>query len=522
MAQPFLIRTRLSFAALATALLPLFAGAQQPLAPPAVLPQSGEPAQSPTVPSSAPLAAPQTPAQQLLAQPLSPQQFQSCVQNLAGQTNLSGRPLNRADFERIVSGAQYDDRVRQSMLVTTGEPTFWWDELAATTDADRVRAGQAILAANAPLLQRIESQFGVPREIVIAIYGIETNYGPSQGKIPVLDAALTLACLRPCAEGASAAGSCTSRERAFAAVRVLRDRRVRAENWQGSWAAAFGRTQFVPDSFEQLAVDFDGDGFADIINSEADAWATTANHLKTRGGWDLSVPVYVEVAVPPALQAEFNTGGESKRYAERVQRQSQWNAQGWRALGTNSQPVPLNLPGDPELYPFFPVGLPGPAFLVSRNFETVLRYNRSVRYVMEVALLAHKLGGGGDFATPWPTDDPGLTRAQVRAVQQWLQQRGYADVTADGVMGRRTRDAIEKERALRGMPPGRRVGQRTAVELMQASAPATPAVVAQPPATSTQAPGAAAQTPSLVIQPPGVGLQVAPSPSGGQAAPARP
>ena len=406
-------------------------------------------------------------AQVAVAQPLAPEQFDACVQGLASQTHLSGRPLSRTDFERIASAARYDDRVRQSMLVTVTEPTFWWDELAATTDPERVQAGRAILAREAQTLQRIEAQFGVPREIVIAIYGIETNFGPSQGRIPVLDAALTLACLRPCAETASAPGSCLSRERAFAAVRVLRDRRVPEANWQGSWAAAFGRTQFVPDSFEQLAVDFDGDGVSDIINSEPDAWATAANHLKTRGGWDPSVPVYVEVAVPQSQQAEFNTGGESRRLADRVQRQSQWNAQGWRALGPNGQAVPLQLAGDPELYPFFPVGLPGPAFLVTRNFDTVLRYNRSVRYVMEVALLARKLAGGSDFATPWPTDDPGLTRAQVRELQAWLVQRGHAQVVADGVVGRNTRDAIEKERAARGLPPGRRAGQRTMPLLMQ-------------------------------------------------------
>jgi membrane-bound lytic murein transglycosylase B len=225
------VRTRLLLATVAAALLPVLSIAQQPVAP---VPMAPQPPQSQPQPLLLPAP---TPAQQLLAQPLSPQQFQSCVQALAGQTSLAGRPLNRADFERITATAQYDDRVRQSMLVTAGEPTFWWDELAATTDADRVRAGQAILAGNAPLLQRIEAQFGVPREIVVAIYGIETNYGPSQGKIPVLDAALSLACLRPCAESAAGAGSCLSRERAFAAVRVLRDRRVRAENWQGSWAA---------------------------------------------------------------------------------------------------------------------------------------------------------------------------------------------------------------------------------------------------------------------------------------------
>lgn len=413
-----------------------------------------------------PLVAAAQPAQQL-DRPLAPEQFSACVQGLANQTQLSGRPLSRADFERIASAAQYDDRVRQSMLVTTGEPTFWWDELAATTDDDRVRQGQAILAREAQTLQRIEAQFGVPREIVVAIYGIETNYGPSQGKIPVLDAALSLACLRPCPDSASAPGSCMSRERAFAAVRVLRDGRVRPENWQGSWAAAFGRTQFVPDSFEQLAVDFDGDGVADIINSEPDAWATTANHLKTRGGWNMAAPVYIEVAVPEAERAQYATQGESIRQQDRARPLSQWMAQGWRALGPNGQPLPAQLAGDPEVYPFLPVGLPGPAFLVSRNFDTILRYNRSVRYVMEVSLLANKLAGGRDFVTPWPTDDPGLTRAQVRELQSWLLSRGYTEVVPDGVAGRRTRDAIEKERAAKGLPPGRRVGQRTLQLLMQ-------------------------------------------------------
>jgi membrane-bound lytic murein transglycosylase B len=242
---------------------------------------------------------------------------------------------------------------------------------------------------------------------------------------------------------------------------------VPPETWQGSWAAAVGRTQIVAVSVVERGVVFDGDGVADIINSEKDAWATTANHLKQRGGWTMGVPVYVEVAVPPAEQAQYATGGQSIRQGDRAKPASQWAAAGWTMLAPNGTSVPLQLRGDPELHPFLPVGLPGPAFLVSRNFETILRYNRSVRYAMEVALLAHKIAGGGDFVAPWPTDDPGLTRAQVRELQQWLVQRGYAQVTPDGVMGRNTRDAIEKERALKGLPPGRRVGQRTMRLLMQ-------------------------------------------------------
>jgi len=121
----------------------------------------------------------------LLDQPMPPEQFRACVQNLAGQTALSGRPLRREEFDQFTANARYDDRVRQSLLVQAGEPTLWWDELAGVTDAQRVQDGQRILAANAAVLQKVQDQFGVPKEIVVAIYGIETNFGPAQGRIPL-------------------------------------------------------------------------------------------------------------------------------------------------------------------------------------------------------------------------------------------------------------------------------------------------------------------------------------------------
>jgi lytic murein transglycosylase len=398
----------------------------------------------------------------LVEQPMPQEQFAACVQNLAEHTPSAGRPLRRDDFVRIASTARYDDRVRQSMLVQTAEPTFWWDDLAATTDDERVAEGRAVLAREAEALARIEARFGVPREILVAIYGIETNYGRLPGRIPVLDAAVTLACLRPCA----GPGLCASRERAYAAVRLIRDRKVQPETWQGSWAAAFGRTQFVPDSYEQLAVDFDEDGLADVIGSEHDAWASAANHLARRGGWVAGAPVYIEVRVPPQQQAEFKPTGKSIRLTDRAKKVSEWAAQGWQMVAPGGEAVPLQVAGDPEVVPFLPVGLPGPAFLVTRNFNTIFRYNNSDRYVMEVAVLAHRLAGGPGIVTPWPTDDPGLSRAQIRELQNWLVQRGHTLVVADGVMGRNTRDAIAAERLRKGMPPGRRVGLRTMRELM--------------------------------------------------------
>ncbi|QJW83892.1 hypothetical protein HK414_07520 [Ramlibacter terrae] len=117
------------------------------------------------------------------------------------------------------------------MLVQAGEPTFWWDDIAATTDDARVAQGRDVLARQAAALRDIEARFGVPKEIVVGIYGIETNFGSAPGRIPVLDAALSLACLRPCP---SPDGTCASRERAYAAVRLIRDGRVRPESFVGS------------------------------------------------------------------------------------------------------------------------------------------------------------------------------------------------------------------------------------------------------------------------------------------------
>ena len=399
-----------------------------------------------------------------LDQPLSQAEFSACVQGLADETGTARRPLARDDFARIASGAQYDDRVRRALLVEAAEPSYWWDEIAATTDDERVAQGRRVLAQNADVLRRIEAQYGVPREIVVAIYGIETNFGPAAGHIPVLDATLSLACLRPCSDTAT---SCASRERAYSAVRLLRDGRVAPQDFQGSWAGAFGRTQFEPDTFEQLAVDGDGDGIVDVIHSEADAWASTANHLQKRGGWNAGVPVYYEVTIPQDQQAPFAATGKSIRLPDQAKKLSEWAALGWTGFDASGHTVPLHSDADPDVYPFLPVGLPGPAFLVTSNFNTLLRYNSSERYAMEVALLATRLAGGPGLFTPWPTDDPGLSRAQVRELQAWLQSRGHAQVVPDGVMGRNTRDAIEAEFIAKGLPPARRVGQRTMGLLMQ-------------------------------------------------------
>jgi len=392
-------------------------------------------------------------------EPLSDAAFRRCVARLADETRHALRPLARADFERIAAAASYEDRARAGMVAQVAEPTLWWDELAATTDDERVRDGHEVLQRNAAALNAIEQRYGVPRTVLVAVYGIESDYGRRAGSVPVLDAAVTLACLRPCA---TPEARCLSRERAYAAARLIRDGQVSPDTFTGSWAAAFGLTQFVPDTFEELAVDFDGDGRKDVIGSEPDALASTANHLGRRGRWVRGLPPLIEVTVPAKAAERYATRGETVRLPDARRPLSQWLDEGWTILDTQSR-----VPADTIVYPFLPVGLPGPAFLATANADAIYRYNQSLRYVTKVALLARKLSGEGDLRTPWPTDDPGLSRAQIRALQEWLIGRGHDIGVVDGIVGTRTRDAIEKERALRGMPPDRRVGVATLPVLIQ-------------------------------------------------------
>lgn len=400
-----------------------------------------------------------SPAATAQVDPLSDGAFRRCVARLADETRYAQRPLARTDFERIAATSKYDDRSRSGMVAQVAEPTLWWDELAATTDDARVRDGHEVLQRNAEALQAIEQRYGVPRTVLVAVYGIESDYGRRAGSVPVLDAALSLACLRPCP---TPEARCLSRERAYAAARVIRDGQVSPENFTGSWAAAFGLTQFVPDTFEELAVDFDGDGRKDVIGSEPDALASSANHLSRRGRWTGELPALVEVAVPARLAERYASRGETIRLPDAKRPLSQWLQEGWTMLDTQSR-----VPADTPVYPFLPVGLPGPAFLATGNADAIFRYNQSLRYVTKVALLARKLSGEGDFRTPWPTDDQGLSRAEIRMLQEWLLQRGHDIGSADGIVGSRTRDAIEKERALRGMLPDRRVGKTTLPLLMR-------------------------------------------------------
>ncbi len=231
----------------------------------------------------------------------------------------------------------------------------------------------------------------------------------------------------------------------LAALKLVERGDLPLDDLYGSWAGAFGQTQFIPTTYESLAVDFDGDGRRDLVNSVPDALGSTANYLKS-GGWRTGEPWMIEVKVPP------NYNGPSGR--ENTAGIATWTRRGVvRADGAR-------LSGGGEAGLLLPAGPQGPAFLVFRNFDVIYSYNRAESYALAISHLADRLAGYPAFRTPWPTDDPGLSRAERLELQKRLLAEGYDIGEADGQVGPVTRAAIAEAEKSLGMPPTGRAGQK--------------------------------------------------------------
>ena len=363
--------------------------------------------------------------------------FASCLAGLRADAQAKG-----------VSGATYDTHtaaLAPDMAVIDfldAQPEFVtpiWDYLAALVDDERVADGRAMLAEWAPVLARVEAEYGVDAATVVAVWGVESNYGRNFGSRPLLTSLSTLSCF----------GRRQSffRGEFFTTLKIIQDGHVAPERLTGSWAGAFGHTQFMPSTFMRLAVDFDGDGRRDLVDSVPDALASTANFLK-RAGWRGDLPWGFEVSLPGGM----DVSGAGRRNKQPI---SAWAARGVRRIDGAPMPAAATPAGL-----LLPAGKDGPAFLVTRNFDAVYSYNAAESYGLAIAHLSDRLRGGAPFATPWPTDDPGLSRAERRELQQLLIARGHDIGEADGMIGARTREALKLEQAALGLAADGRAGQR--------------------------------------------------------------
>ncbi len=329
-----------------------------------------------------------------------------------------------------------------------------WDYLAALVDDQRISDGQAMLQANAATLARVSQEYGVDPQTVVAVWGVESDYGKTFGKRPLLVSLATLSCFGRRQE--------FFRGEFFATLKLLQAGDLKPEGLTGSWAGAFGHTQFMPTTYQRIAVDGDGDGRRDLVASIPDALASTANYLK-QAGWRTGEPWGYEVKLPAGFDAAL-TGRKNKRLL------SDWIARGVARIDG----APL-LASDTQAAVLLPAGPTGPAFLVFRNFDAIYSYNAAESYALAIATLSDRLRGGGALITPWPTDDPGLGRGERKQLQQLLLARGHAIGEADGMIGTLTRRAIVLEQQRLGLQPqDGRAGKKILDALKQEEPPVQP------------------------------------------------
>jgi len=365
--------------------------------------------------------------------------FAACLAEL--RREALGKGITAATFDEGTRGLAPDRSVLELLDFQPEFRTPIWDYLAGLVDDERVADGRAMLARWRDTLAEVERRHGVDPETVVAVWGVESDFGRTFGSRPLLTSLATL--------------SCYGRRQGFfrgefvATLRIVQDGHVPAEQLVGSWAGAFGHTQFMPSTFQRIAVDFDGDGRRDIVGSVPDALASTANYLR-RAGWRTGEPWGWEVRLPAGFDASL-AGRRSKRSLSE-----------WAALGVRPVAAPADAPAGPQARAavLLPAGPAGPAFLVLRNFDAIYSYNAAESYALAIAHLADRLRGGGPFAAPWPTDDPGLSRAQRRELQELLAARGHDIGPVDGMIGVRSREAIRAEQARLGLEPTGRAGIR--------------------------------------------------------------
>jgi lytic murein transglycosylase len=305
------------------------------------------------------------------------------------------------------------------------------DYLALVASEEDVALGRSRVRPVRATLADIEAQTGVSADVVAAIWGVETRFGTRLGDIPVVSATSTLAW-----EG--------RRGRFFeaqllAALRIVQAGDTTPERMTGSWAGAMGHTQLMPTVFQDYAVDFRGDGRRDIWGEDpTDGLASTANYL-LRHGWRRGRPWGLEVHLPEGFETS-RTGRSNKRSV------AEWRAAGVRAAAGGS----LADHGPAAIHA--PAGAAGPAWILYRNFDVILRYNPSTNYGIGVGYMASRLGGGGPLSRSFGPDETGLTQEERRELQRRLNAAGFDAGTPDGVIGRRTEAAIRAYQQASGLP----------------------------------------------------------------------
>jgi membrane-bound lytic murein transglycosylase B len=357
-------------------------------------------------------------------------EFRGCIAGLWPQAEQRG--ITRAAFDANVAGLTPDLRI---MDLLDAQPEFTksiWDYLDILVNEDRVRDGRAILTQHRAIFDAVEKTYGVDRYFIASIWGVESNYSTQIGDRSVIRSTATLACIGRRQD--------FFRDEFLAALEIVARGDLRTDQLKGSWAGAFGPTQFMPTSFKRFAVDFDGDGRRDVVDSVPDLVASTANNLK-KDGWVSGQTWGYEVVVP---------GGFNYMLADRSRAMTirEWERTGISRAGSKAFPR-----SDDRAYLLMPAGAQGPGFLMLQNFRVIMKYNPAEAYALAIGHLADRLRGGEPLVQPWPRHERVLTRAERHELQQRLGERGFDAGEPDGRLGGRTRNALRQFQASVGHVP---------------------------------------------------------------------
>jgi membrane-bound lytic murein transglycosylase B len=333
-------------------------------------------------------------------------------------------------FDRTFAGITLDPKI---IAADNSQPEFTrpvWEYIDGAVSVSRVAQGRLLKAQHRPTLKAIRSTYAVDHEVLIAIWGMESNYGSNIGSHNVIRSLATLAY--------DGRRQVFWRSQLLAALQILQAGDGPAQGLIGSWAGAMGQTQFMPTTFSQHAVDFDGDGRRDLWSSAPDALASAAHYLQA-SGWDNGQPWGFEVNLPQGFDYALADPEVRRSLAQ------------WRALGVN--PVRAIDANEQNLATLFlPAGHRGPAFLLLNNFRSILKYNNSTSYALAIGLLSDALDGNPGVQAAWPRNDRQLGRSERIELQELLTRKGYELGPADGIIGANTRKAVRAFQQTLGQP----------------------------------------------------------------------
>lgn len=348
-------------------------------------------------------------------------EFAACLTSLQTQARDAG--VSETILREVVPGLQQQERV---ISLDRSQPEFlqtFAEYLALRVTPERVERGRALLAEHQSFLLDLQQQYGVPPQYLVAFWGLETNYGGYLGRMPTLDSLATLACDARRSEFFSS--------EFIAALQLMQRESLQPDDMQGSWAGAVGHTQFMPSSYLRYAVDGDGDGRIDLWRSRQDALASGANYLQSLG-WEPGLRWGREVRLPADFPFQLAGRRDQRRPL------SEWAGHGVaRSDGGRLPDVAV----DAAL--LVPAGHLGPAFLIYRNFDVIMRWNRSELYAIAVGHLADRIAGGGGLQDGALSQEP-LRKTDIELAQKTLNALGYDAGPVDGVLGSATRSALRE------------------------------------------------------------------------------